>query len=284
MSTALVDRGSNRADPRAYALGYSPGEFKRLEQQAAFYRDLTEDLLRRAGIGAGMRVLDVGCGVGDVSLLAGSLVGPRGLVLGIDRSVDALQTACRRTNAAGKRWVHFTATEIDEFNTDEKFDALIGRLILMYLPDPAATLRRLSGLLRADGAAVFQEMAMPLARSVPEGPQFRKCMHWIIATFQRAGFAIDMGGCLLATYNAAGMSTPQMIAAGRVEGGAESKAYEYMASTVRSLLPTMERVGVASAAEVCIDTLADRLRREAIELGACIMLPPLVGAWARASR
>jgi hypothetical protein len=153
----------------------------------------------------------------------------------------------------------------------------------MYLPDPAATMRRLSAFLRADGAAVFQEMAMPLMRSVPEGPQFRKCRHWIIATFQRAGVAIDMGGCLLATYHAAGMSTPRMIAAGRVEGGAESTAYDYMASTVRSLLPTMERVGVASAAEVCIDTLADRLRQEAIELGACIMFPPLVGAWARAS-
>jgi ubiquinone/menaquinone biosynthesis C-methylase UbiE len=115
MSTALVDRELNHTDPRTYALGYSTAEFRRLEQQAAFYRDLTEDLLWRAGIGTGMRVLDIGCGVGDVSLLAGSLVGPRGFVLGIDRSEDALQTARRRANAAGQRWVRFTATEIDEF-------------------------------------------------------------------------------------------------------------------------------------------------------------------------
>jgi hypothetical protein len=151
----------------------------------------------------------------------------------------------------------------------------------MYLPDPPATLRRLSGFLRPGGTAVFQEMAMPLMRSVPGGPQFLRCRHWIIATFHRAGFAIDMGGRLLATYNAANMFTPQMIAAGRVEGGPESLVYDYMASTVRSLLPTMERTGVASAAEVSIDTLADRLRQEAIELRSCIMLPPLIGAWTR---
>src|SRR6516164_8884734 len=61
--------------PRAYALGYTEGEFKRLAQQGALYRDLTEDVLRRAGIAPGARVLDIGCGVGDVSMLAAELVG-----------------------------------------------------------------------------------------------------------------------------------------------------------------------------------------------------------------
>jgi hypothetical protein len=73
-------RDPNRADdcrsmsmnqPLTYALGYSESEFKRLESQGVFFRDLTEDVLCRAGVVSGMRVLDVGCGVGDVSLLAG---------------------------------------------------------------------------------------------------------------------------------------------------------------------------------------------------------------------
>jgi cyclopropane fatty-acyl-phospholipid synthase-like methyltransferase len=53
-----------------YALGYSEDEAHRLTRQAAFFEDLTADVLRRAGIGPGMHVLDLGCGVGDVSLLA----------------------------------------------------------------------------------------------------------------------------------------------------------------------------------------------------------------------
>jgi hypothetical protein len=69
-----------------YPLGYSQTEAQRLADQAAFLEDLTEDLLRRAGLCSGMRVLDVGCGVGDVSFLAARLVGEDGVVLGVDRA------------------------------------------------------------------------------------------------------------------------------------------------------------------------------------------------------
>ncbi len=72
-----------------------------------------------------------------------------------------------------------------------------------------------------------------------------------------------------------------MISTGRVEAGAHSAAYEVLAATVRSLLPGAERLGVARAAEVDIDTLAERLRREAVASNACIVPPPLIGAWTR---
>src|SRR5262249_16622770 len=54
--------------------------------------------------------------------------------------------------------------------------------------------------------------------------------------------------------------------------------YDYLADVLRSLLPMAERTGVATAAEVDIDTMAERLRREAVANDACIMLPPLIGA------
>ena len=58
-----------------YPLGYSEEEARRLAAQGAFFEDLTGDVLHRAGIGPGMHVLDLGCGVGDVSFLAGGMVG-----------------------------------------------------------------------------------------------------------------------------------------------------------------------------------------------------------------
>jgi ubiquinone/menaquinone biosynthesis C-methylase UbiE len=69
----------------SYPLGYSDSEARRLAAQAAYLEDQTADVLRRAGVAPFMRVLDLGCGVGDVSLLAASLVGSNGSVLGIDR-------------------------------------------------------------------------------------------------------------------------------------------------------------------------------------------------------
>src|SRR5262245_55311254 len=77
-------------DDTDYALGRTDEEYERLVEQAEVLRPLTERMLRAAGIGAGMRVLDVGCGLGDVSFLVSELVGPGGSVVGIDLDGAAL--------------------------------------------------------------------------------------------------------------------------------------------------------------------------------------------------
>lgn len=93
-----------------------------------------------------------------------------------------------------------------------------------------------------------------------------------------------MGSKLFATFHAAGLPVGPMIVGGRIEGGPRSPIYDYLANTLRSLLPMVERVGVATAAEIEIDTLAERLRTEVLENQACIMPPPLIGAWTRLAR
>jgi ubiquinone/menaquinone biosynthesis C-methylase UbiE len=156
-----------------------------------------------------MRVLDLGCGVGDTSLVAARLVGPSGVVVGVDRSAEAVDVAQRHATTARRRnSVQFVVADLDTFVPGEPFDAIIGRLILLYLRDPAATLRRLSGYVRPGGVVAFQEMAMPLARSNPDGAHFRQCSDWILAAFARAGVETDMGGKLFATFLAAGLPSP----------------------------------------------------------------------------
>jgi 2-polyprenyl-3-methyl-5-hydroxy-6-metoxy-1,4-benzoquinol methylase len=56
-----------------YVLGHSQAEIRRLIKQASIVQATTERLLRSAGIERGMRVLDLGCGAGDVSMLAATL-------------------------------------------------------------------------------------------------------------------------------------------------------------------------------------------------------------------
>ena len=89
--------------------------------------------------------------------------------MGIDRSAEAVGTAHRRAVAAGRDWVRFGVAELDAYDADEKFDAMVGRLVLMYFTHPATTLRRLHRYLRPGGVVALQEMAMPLCRSTPEG-------------------------------------------------------------------------------------------------------------------
>src|SRR4051794_38044375 len=96
----------------AYALGYSEREQRRLALQPRFYGALTERLFRAAGLQPGMDVLDVGCGVGDVSLLAAALVGPSGRVLGVDRAADSIVKARERARAAGPENVAFETGDL----------------------------------------------------------------------------------------------------------------------------------------------------------------------------
>lgn len=265
---------------RTYVLGHSDHELARLEKQAEIFAEATEDILRRAGIVDGMRVLDIGCGVGDVSLIAARLVGPTGSVLGLDRAPEALGVARRRADARGYHWLRFDAGDFDVVGIEGTFDALIGRFILMYLTDPGKTLRRLTPNLEPGGIVAFVEMDMEAAGAVPEMPLLAQSIDWITATYRRAGAEPNMGSRLHGTFRNAGL-TPKMMGSNRIEAGPDSVAYELAAGTLRSLFPQTQELGVATPEEVGIDTLAERLRRDALAGDHCILLPRVVGAWAR---
>ena len=264
-----------------YPLGYSEQEARRLADQGALLEDLTEDLLRRAGIVPGMRVLDIGCGVGDVSLLAARLVGAAGNVLGVDRASSSVDTARRRVASLGVTNVQFEQADLATFEGDQEFDAVIGRLVLLYLPNPATVLRRLSRHLRPEGLMAFQEFDMSQVSQEPASELFSQTRRWILAAFAAGGAELDMGTKLYRTFLRAGLPPLSMIAATRIACGPTTAGYEYMARVLRSLLPVIERAGIAEVADIGIDTLADRLRDDAVTHERVSFLPRVVGAWAR---
>jgi 2-polyprenyl-3-methyl-5-hydroxy-6-metoxy-1,4-benzoquinol methylase len=264
-----------------YVLGHSDTELRRLALQSAFWGELTEDVFRRAGIGAGMNVLDIGCGAGDVAFIAARLVGPSGSVLGIDRSADAVRRAAARAAEQGLGQCCFGVADVNAYDTERRFDAIVGRLVLMHLPDPVRTLRALRLRLKPGGLMVFHEIVLSAMRSVPPVPLFSRGGQWVIDAFERAGAEVDMGLKLHATLRAAGLQPAEPYAASRPIAGPDSAGYAVLTAVVRALLPAIEKFGIATAAEVDIDTFADRLRDATVAADACVLSPVLVGAWAR---
>jgi SAM-dependent methyltransferase len=112
-----------------YLLGNSDAEHERLIRQAKRLAPVTERFLREAGIGSRQRVLDVGAGVGDVSILLSHLVGPAGEVLAVERDARSIDRAKARVIPAGLQNVTFTHTDIAQFSSDTLFDAVVGRYI-----------------------------------------------------------------------------------------------------------------------------------------------------------
>ena len=106
-------------------------------------------------------MLDVGCGAGDVSLLAASIVGPSGSVTGVDMDADTVKLAQSRIEGAKISNVTIEAGDITKLPYAGEFDAVIGGLIVLYLGDPAAGMKAFRSYVKPGGLVYFQEFGQP---------------------------------------------------------------------------------------------------------------------------
>jgi ubiquinone/menaquinone biosynthesis C-methylase UbiE len=276
MSVAVQQAGTN-----GYALGHSERELDRLSGQAQIFDPFTRQLFGEASLGSGMRVLDVGCGSGDVAFLAAQMVGSDGSVIGVDRTPAAIARARSRAESKRISNVSFVEGDPTQMKFGEDFDALVGRLILMYYPDPVDALRRLLPHLRPGGVVAFQEIDVSGCKSHPASPTHERCVDWITRTFHLTGAQTRIGLELHSIFQSAGLPAPTLRLDAAVGAGPDTWAYEMLPEIVRSLLPPMERLAIATAAEVEIESLGRRIREEVLANNGIIISPSLIGAWAR---
>ncbi len=265
----------------SYALGHSKQELERLGRQALAFESFTRQVFQEAGISAGMRILEIGSGSGDVAFLAASLVGPTGEVVGTDRAAAAVQQASTRAKALGFGNVKFMEGDPAEMKFDRPFDAVIGRLVLMYYPDPIDTVRNLALHVCPGGVIVFQEFDMANSRSVPAIPVYERHIGLIRQTLTATGARTQLGPELYGVFLAAGLPGPSMRMDALISGGANSQAYDLVTEVVQSLLPVMEKLNIATATEINISTLAQRMREDVTAGKGVVLSPALIGAWSR---
>jgi len=266
-----------------YLMGRSEAETRRLMAQHRLYGPFTRRLLEDAGLQEGMKVLDAGSGAGDVALLAAELVGPTGSVIGVDQDPEVLEVASARAEASGLTNVSFHAGDLHVGVPGEDFDAVVGRLVLLYVPDPAGTLRGLVERLKPGGIVAFGEFNFLTESMVahPPTPSGESMWAWMQAVVRGIGLDPATGYHLRNTFLDAGLPEPEMNICAPIGGGPDFPGYDYGAESLRSMLPLILKLGIATEEEVGIDTLAERLRAEVVASGGVIKTPDLVGAWAR---
>ena len=264
-----------------YALGHSSRELDRLSFQGTVFAPHTRQLLVEAGLTAGMRVLDVGSGSGDVAFLAADLVGSHGYVLGVDRSPAAVERARTRTFRRSVRNVGFEVGDPASMHFDEPFDAIIGRFVLMYQDDPAASLRNMMRYLRDGGVVAFQEVDSTACRSWPAVPVFDEAARWLAEGLRSSGARPELGLEMHSLFLDCGLPAPTMRTDTLVSGEEDSPVYKLLTEALRSLTPTLEKLNIATATQVQIDSLADRMSKGVAAQRGVAMSYGLVGAWAK---
>jgi SAM-dependent methyltransferase len=274
MSTFLTQPASRSS----YTLGSSTDELTRLQRQGDIYADVTAMAMRQAGIGAGMRVIDAGSGAGDVAFLAADLIGPNGAVTGIEQSPAALASARDRAQRAGRSNVTFVEGNVEDVQLGGAFDALVGRLILMHTRQPVAALRNLASQLRPGAPMLVLEIDIPAATAHPVVPLLDQMRDLCSEAFEVRGVSAAPGWELREQFLAAGLPEPELFYLGRLAPAPARSVCRGIVGVLRSLLPIIEAHGLSSAAELDLDTLADRLAAAVAERNAQVMYPPLVAA------
>ena len=265
-----------------YVMGRSDHETARLQRQAQLYGPLTRRLFIEAGVGSGMRVLDVGSGAGDVALLVAELVGPTGQVVGVDTNAQILEVARSRVQAAGWTNIVFSAGEIGTAALDGLFDAVVARFVLPFVGNRVEVLQTCIARLRPGGLIVFQEHDVEaFYRAVPASPLLDQWRRRLVQFAEAIGFETGLAMRLYGDFCAVGLRAPQLRYDVPIGGGPNWIGYEFLPDHIRSVRDRLIQHGIATDEEMQIDALAAQLRAEVVNNNGVFCTLPALGIWAR---
>jgi SAM-dependent methyltransferase len=263
-----------------YVLGHTAAELARLDAQAQALAEPTRLAMGLAGLRPGMRVLDLGAGTGEVALLAAELVGPEGSVVSVDQSPEVLEYAAAKCADRGVTTVRFVQGDVATFVPDEPIDACVGRLVLTYLADPVATVRRYWQLLSPGGLYLALEFDTNAVRSDPPTALVTQFAGLVLAAFGATGQPQTMGPHLAELMRDAGVPGPTSLGLQRYFGPDDPTDPAMLVGVVSSLVPAIERHGLADVAALGLATARERMAAELAAARAVLVAPTLVAAWA----
>ncbi|MGH8271877.1 MAG: methyltransferase domain-containing protein [Gammaproteobacteria bacterium] len=188
-----------------YIIGGGAAGSERLRILADATWPASEVFLREAGLVAGARVLDAGCGNGAVTLRIAACAGATGRVTGLDRDAEMIRLACDEAKARSLA-VEFRHGDIEHgAGIGEGYDLVYARLLLSHLGDPAAALARLAAALRPGGVLAVEDVDFQGHFCHPASPAFERYVAWYEAAAIMRGADPRIGRRLLDMLTGAGL-------------------------------------------------------------------------------
>jgi SAM-dependent methyltransferase len=259
-----------------YALATGEAATYRLHVLHNVYGPGTRRLLRDAGLRRGMRVADLGCGVGMVTALLAEIVGPEGEVVGVDYSGAQLAQARAHTVGTAKNIKFVEASAADTGLPRESFDLVYSRFLLIHLPDPEAALREMLALLKPNGILVCEDGDLTTADSQPKSALQAFSGLWA-GLGPKRGVDYTLGRRLYQMVLTAGFTAPEIVINQPVVARGENK--RLLELSVAEAGPAFVAAGLITSDEL-ESTLAD-MRRANEDASILAFMPRMSQVWAR---
>lgn len=243
----------------------------------AAYGPGTTALLQRIGLRDGMRVVEVGCGSGNIACWAAERVGPTGSVVGIDNSPAQIEQARKQAEARGLRNVEFRVADAYAPGLpDGTFDVAYCRLVLIHLTDPPAGLKAMRDLVRPGGTVACEEMESGVWACDPPADCVRRFFDLTIALGEKNGENFRLGGSLPRLFRAAGFARPEVGT--NFPAAVRGPEKRLLGLTFAEYAAEMVREGLVARAE------ADRITAELMALAdddtTLLVFPLIMQVWA----
>jgi len=193
-----------------YILPTGAADVERLSLLNQIYGPSSEALLRASGITRGMRVLEVGCGSGNMTLWLARQVGPEGQVTGLDSSPQQVELARRLVQEHGQAHVSFVVADVQQPGLPAaSFDLVYCRFVLMHLRRPADALRQMQALVRSGGVVACEELDLSRCFSDPSSAALNRLIEFNLTLADHRGQHFRLGSQLHRLFREVGFARPQ---------------------------------------------------------------------------
>ncbi|CAN5907017.1 hypothetical protein BH11PSE1_BH11PSE1_10710 [soil metagenome] len=230
--------------------------------------EATGSLLDRVGIPAGARILDVGCGGGDVTRELARRTS--GQVVGLD--LDEIKISMAGQDAPANATFHVGGYErAEELGP---FDVIYARFLLSHLTHPADAVAVFERALVPDGLLMVEDVEFSAHICEPTRASFRHFVQWYVASAHKRGADPEIGPKLPAFLGRAGFIG---IEARMVQPAALTGPVKAMAAlTLAGISEAVESTGVSR--ETLVDYISDLVKARD-DPSVFMSLPRITQAW-----